>query len=66
MFDEKHKLHLRPVIIEPIDKRFIKMSSTGECEGGLLCADCDNKLLGSYESYASRFFQGGELLSSKK
>ena len=63
MFDENHKLHLSPISIEPIDKRFIKKPSNGEYEGGLLCADCDNKLLGdNYENYASRFFKGGELL----
>ena len=32
---------------------------TGEYEGGLLCADCDNRILGGYENYASKVLKGG-------
>lgn len=31
---------------------------TGEFEGGLLCEDCDNRILGAYEKYGSDFIFG--------
>ena len=36
------------------EKAKMKYVPTGEYEGGLLCADCDNNVLGGYESYASK------------
>ncbi|HYM93847.1 MAG TPA: hypothetical protein VET23_06895 [Chitinophagaceae bacterium] len=66
IFDERHKMILSPIAIEPVEKRFIKTPSDGEYEGGLLCDDCDNKLLGDYyENYASRAIYGGELLAEE-
>jgi len=40
---------------------YVKKPSTGEYEGGLMCAECENKLLGGYEDYASKAIYGGPL-----
>jgi hypothetical protein len=34
----------------------IQMPSDGEYEGGILCANCDNIIIGQYEDYASRVY----------
>lgn len=61
LFDEKHKV----IVFNPLElargEGYYKKPSSGEYEGGLLCADCDNKLLGAYEDYASKAIYGGLL-----
>src|ERR1039458_3087349 len=42
-------------------KGHVKRQRSGEYEGGLLCEDCDGKLIGGYESYASKAIYGGNL-----
>ena len=40
----------------------IRKLHTGEYEGGILCAECDNEHLGDiYENYAARAIYGGKL-----
>ena len=65
LFDEKHKLILQPFRQGTIEKWEIKKPSDGEYEGGLLCAECDNILLGHYEDYASRAIYGGQLFADE-
>lgn len=66
MFDENHKLILQPFRQGEIEKREVKRPSEGEYEGGLMCDECDNKLLGHYfEDYASRAIYGGKLSSEE-
>jgi len=66
MFDENHKLVLQPFRQGTVEKWEIKNPSDGEYEGGLLCEECDNILLGHhYEDYASRVMYGGQLLENE-
>lgn len=59
MFDENHKLVVQPFRQGTIEKWQIRNPSDGEYEGGLLCDECDNRLLGHYyEDYASRIYSG--------
>ena len=63
MFDENHRLILQPFRHGLVENQEIKMPSDGEYEGGILCSECDNNLLGHYyEDYASRVMYGGQLL----
>jgi hypothetical protein len=65
MFDNNHKLILQPFRQGSVEKWEIKKPSDGEYEGGLLCYECDNTLLGHYyEDYASRAMYGGQLLEN--
>jgi len=61
LFDDKHKM----LSFNPYERAkgegYIKKPSTGEYEGEILCADCDNSILGSYEDYASKAIYGGQL-----
>lgn len=66
MFGKNHKLILQPFRQGAVENREIKRPSEGEYEGGLLCAECDNILLGHYfEDYASRAIYGGQLLEEE-
>jgi len=57
MYDEKHKLRAFAVS-ELLEKNpRISRPSTGSYEGKLLCADCDNGIIGGYESYASKLYK---------
>ena len=44
---------------------YAKRQSSGEWEGGILCPDCDNKLIGGYEDYVNRAMYGGILPSNE-
>lgn len=61
LYDSKHKVYL----FNPHDlaqgKERVSRPSSGDYEGGLLCAECDNKILGSLEDYASKAIYGGRL-----
>ncbi len=66
MFDENNKLSFQPIREGAIEKHEIKRPSDGEYEGGLLCNECDNTLLGHYfEDYASKAMYGGRLVASE-
>lgn len=58
LYDENHKMNRIEV------KKFISSKKsgrvpTGDYEGGILCADCDNKLIGSLEDYGRKVLFGG-------
>ncbi len=57
MYDENHKL--RAFAVSELLKKNPRISrpSTGSYEGNLLCADCDNRIIGNYESYVSKLFK---------
>lgn len=61
LFDQKHRLvEFSPVqYIKGIDDS--KHRFSGEYESYILCNDCENKLLSSYETYASKAIYGGQL-----
>lgn len=56
LYDDKHRM-IRTVGLNVKTARKIQ---TGEKEGELLCAKCDNEILGSLEGYASRVLFTGE------
>lgn len=59
MYDSNHQL-LSFIPTQTVDgKGFIKRPSLGEYEGSILCADCDQKVIGSLESYARIILHGG-------
>jgi hypothetical protein len=61
LFDANHKMyafHPHKIIN---GEGYMKRPSTGEYEGGILCAECDNQLLGDLEGYASKAIYGGKL-----
>ena len=59
LYDENHKFYF----FSPKEKfegtGYTKRPSSGEYEGGLLCAECDGGIIGSYESYARLALEGG-------
>lgn len=61
LFDENHKM----IAFTPAERArgegYSKYPSSGEYEGGLLCEDCDNGIIGEYETYASKALYGGLL-----
>lgn len=58
MYDENHKLRA----FDPKDllksKPRISKPSSGSYEGNLLCNECDNSIIGKYESYSARLING--------
>jgi hypothetical protein len=50
MYNEKHQLYVFS-LDELIKGKKARMVSTGEYEGGILCAECDNQIIGGYEEY---------------
>ena len=61
LYDKNHKIiQFSPgEYIKGVDDS--KFRYTGEFEGNLLCVDCESKILGLYESYASKAIFGGQL-----
>jgi hypothetical protein len=61
LFDEHHKM----ISFSPHERvkgvGHIKRPSSGIYESNLLCENCDNKVIGQYENYASRAMYGGVL-----
>ena len=55
LFDDKHRM----VKGTPITGERPQNLQSGEYEGGLLCASCDNSIIGGYEGYASKVLYGG-------
>ncbi|SDS95846.1 hypothetical protein SAMN05216490_2176 [Mucilaginibacter mallensis] len=61
LYDENHKLiSFNPQNYVNGEKR-IKNPSSGEYEGGILCKNCDNNIIGSYETYAAKALFGEKL-----
>ncbi|MFA4880953.1 MAG: hypothetical protein WC650_05015 [Candidatus Doudnabacteria bacterium] len=55
LFDDKH-------ILYKINLQNLSQSqrlSSSEYESDILCEECDNKIIGCYENYASKFIYGG-------
>lgn len=62
LYDENHKILMFSPYERAKGEGFIKKPSSGEYEGGLLCANCDNKILGGqYEDYSKNVIYGGRL-----
>lgn len=60
LFDNGHKLNkLIPVELFKGQGRIERLSS-GEYEGGLLCKECDNTIIGGYETYARNALYANE------
>jgi hypothetical protein len=59
LYDESHRFY--SMVIDAWWKKILLKSRnhTGEYEGGILCVDCETKVLGLYESYASKAMYGG-------
>ena len=64
IYDEKHKLISFTPSEYQEDKK-VKTPSSSEYEGQLLCEECDNKLIGQYESYADKTIYGGNFGKTK-
>jgi hypothetical protein len=61
LFDENHKIHVFNPAELATENPKVKRPSSGEYEGNILCADCDNKVIGGYEDYACKAIYGGPL-----
>ncbi len=61
LYDEKHKIILFSPYERARGEGYIKKPSTGEYESEILCAECDNNILGLYENYARKAIYGGHL-----
>lgn len=59
MYDSKHRVHKMEVQEFIKDKKKFKLIPTGEYVGGILCDDCDRRIIGGYESYARKALFGG-------
>lgn len=60
LYDEKHFINK----LNPKELKEGKKASripTGEYEGGILCKECDNEVIGQYESYSNLALFGGKL-----
>ncbi len=56
LFDEKHRM----VRTLGLDLSTAKRIQGGEKEGNILCQQCDNEIIGSFENYASRAIFSGK------
>lgn len=60
LFDESHKIiKATPKDLIDGDKKRISVPSSGEYDQDILCQNCDNKIIGQYESYARPILYGG-------
>jgi len=57
LFDEKHRIH--EVLLKPENQLKGKTRQSGGYDKNILCGNCDNKILGRLESYASLVLYGG-------
>jgi hypothetical protein len=57
LFDEKHRLH--EVLLKPENQLKSKIRQSGGYDKNILCGNCDNKILGRLERYASLVLYGG-------
>lgn len=56
LFDKNH--FIAPLLLENLSVG--KMKPTGFYDSKILCADCDNRIIGSLESYARKVLYGGK------
>jgi len=61
LFDDKHKLILTDMedLKTPKSKR--RTRNTGDYDNSILCATCDNIVIGQYETYASNIIYGEKI-----
>jgi hypothetical protein len=57
LFDDKHRIF--EVLLKPDSQLKNKTRQSGAYDNNLLCHDCDNRVLGSLERYASLALYGG-------
>lgn len=57
LFDEKHRMH--EVIVNKEYPLKGRIRQSGLYDKNILCSDCDNKIIGGFESYASNALYGG-------
>jgi len=60
MFDDKHRLKSFSKE-DLLSSKKPKLEQTGVYDGGILCANCDNVVIGKYEKYASDVIYGKNL-----
>lgn len=63
VYNEKHQIH-KIEAQEFIKSKKVRFVPTGEYDGGILCKECDNELIGGLESYGRKILYGG--LSKKE
>lgn len=61
LYDDNHKINQFAPTELLAGKGYIKRPSTGEYEGGILCAECENQVLSHFESYGCEFFYSMEI-----
>lgn len=66
LFDAKHKMFYFKPFKVGTGEDFVKRPSTGEYEGGILCHDCEHRVLGQYESYARNIFYSTQLKAHER
>jgi hypothetical protein len=57
LFDEKHRL----ISFATSSPKSANSVPSGEYENDILCEDCDNKIIGGFESYADQVLYGGNI-----
>jgi hypothetical protein len=57
LFDEKHRLIKFTTLTPGSDS----VAQSGEYEDDILCEDCDNRIIGSLENYASKVLYAGQI-----
>lgn len=57
LFDEKHRLRSLDMTQLKNDDLKVSKPPTGEYEGGILCSDCDNRIIGQHETYISNLIK---------
>jgi hypothetical protein len=66
IYDKTHKINLIAFDKQTFTTRKISKGSSGEFEGNILCAECDNNILGKYETYAKKAMFSNELPIDQK
>jgi hypothetical protein len=57
LYNDKHQIH-KLEANEFIKSKKFKLTPTGDYEGGILCRECDNELIGKLEDYGRRVLFG--------
>lgn len=58
LYNEKHQIH-KIEAQEFMKSKRVQFVPTGDYEGGILCKECDNELIGGLESYGRKILYGG-------
>jgi hypothetical protein len=58
IYDNQHRIN-KIEVKEFLNSKKVGRIPTGDYEGGILCADCDNKLIGGLEDYGRKVLFGG-------